>query len=76
VSAAFLVVYGGPLMLLPIAAAVAVPLLARRHFERRGRIVTAVVLVIVGVACLLASVVIVWLTDVAVNCPPEASDCL
>jgi hypothetical protein len=31
---------------------------------------------IVTVACLLASVVVVWLTDISVNCPPEAFDCL
>jgi hypothetical protein len=71
-----LVYYGGVLTLLLTAASVAIPVLARRHLERRGRVVTAVVLAIVTVACLLASVVIVWLADVAINCPPEASDCL
>jgi hypothetical protein len=50
--------------------------LARRHLGRRGRIATTVVLGILTVACLLASLLIVWLTDISVHCPPEASDCL
>jgi hypothetical protein len=75
-SSAALVAFGGLLMLLLALPAVGIPTLARRHLGRRGRIVTAVVLGILTVACLLASVVIVWLTDISVNCPPEASDCL
>ena len=71
-----LIAWGGPLLILPVAAATAVPVLARRHLGRRGRTVTAVVLVVCAVVFALASVVIVWLTIVDVNCPPEASDCL
>jgi hypothetical protein len=63
-------------MLLLVVPAVGIPTLARRHLGHRGRIVTAVLLGVLTVACLLASVVIVWLTDIDVNCPPEASDCL
>jgi hypothetical protein len=75
-SAAALVDFGGVLMLLLVVPAVGIPTLARRHLGHRGRIVTAVLLGVLTVACLLASVVIVWLTDIDVNCPPEASDCL
>jgi hypothetical protein len=75
-STAALVAYGGVLTLLITVAAVGIPTLARRHLGSRGRIAAAVVLAIVTVACLLASVVIVWLTDIDVHCPPEASDCL
>jgi hypothetical protein len=75
-SAAVLVNYGGPLMLLLAVPVVGIPMLARRHLERRGRIVTAVVLGIVTAACLLASIVVVWLADLSINCPPSASDCL
>ena len=71
-----LIAWGGPLLILPVAAATAVPVLARRHLARRGRRVTAVVLVGCTVLFALASVVIVWLTILDVNCPPEASDCL
>ncbi len=51
-------------------------MLARRHLARRGRTVTAVVLVVCAVVFALASVVIVCLTILDVNCPPESSDCL
>ncbi len=71
-----LIAWGGPLLVLPVAAATAVPVLARRHLARRGRTVTAIALTVVAVAFALASVVIVWLTMIDVNCPPDASDCL
>jgi hypothetical protein len=71
-----LIAWGGPLLILPVAAAVVVPVLARRHLQQRGRTVTAVVLTVVAVVFALASVVIVWLTIIDVNCSPEASDCL
>jgi hypothetical protein len=71
-----LIAWGGPLLVLPVAAATAVPVLARRHLEQRGRTVTAVLLAVVTVVFALASVVIVWLTIIDVNCSPEASDCL
>ena len=41
-----------------------------------GALVTAIALTVVAVAFALASVVIVWLTMIDVNCPPDASDCL
>jgi hypothetical protein len=75
-SAVALVDFGGVLMLLLAVPAVGIPMLARRHLGRRGRIATTVVLGILTVACLLASLLIVWLTDISVHCPPEASDCL
>jgi hypothetical protein len=71
-----LIAWGGPLLILPVAAATAVPVLARRHLQQRGRVVTAIVLGVVAVGFALASVVIVWLTIIDVNCSPEASDCL
>jgi hypothetical protein len=71
-----LIAWGGPLLVLPVAAATAIPVLARRHLGRRGRTVTAVVLTVCTVVFALASVVIVWLAILDVNCPPEASDCL
>jgi hypothetical protein len=75
-ASACLVAWGGVLMLLLVVPAVGIPTLARRRLGHRGRIVTAVLLGILTVACLLASVVIVWLTDIDVHCPPSASDCL
>src|SRR3954451_12175555 len=75
-SVVALVDFGGLLMLLLAVPAVGIPRLARRHLGRRGRIASAVVLGILTVACLVASVVIVWLTDINVHCPPDASDCL
>jgi hypothetical protein len=71
-----LVAWGGPLLIVPVAGAVAVPLLARKHLQRRGRVVTAIVLTVATVVFALASLVIVWLTIIDVNCSPEASDCL
>jgi hypothetical protein len=75
-SAAVLVHFGGLLMLLLVVPAVGIPTLARRRLGHRGRIAVAVALGILTVAGLLVSVVIVWLTDIDVNCPPSASDCL
>ncbi len=75
-SSVALVNFDGLLMLLLAIPAVGIPRLARRHLGHRGRSATAVVLGILTVACLLASVLIVWLTDISVHCPPEASDCL
>jgi len=71
-----LVAWGGLLLILPVAGAVAVPVLARRHLQQRGRTVTAILLTAVTVVFALASVVIVWLAIIDVNCSPEASDCL
>jgi hypothetical protein len=75
VGAIALVAVGEPLLLIVVALGVGFAVLARRHFERGGQLVAAVLIVGAGLPLYAITLFLALLGWAAIGCAPDAYEC-
>jgi hypothetical protein len=70
-----LVAAGEPLLLIAVALGVGFAVLARRHFERGGRMVAAALIVAGGLPFYAMTLLLALLGWAAIGCAPDAYEC-